>query len=106
VLEIVWLADLLTSRQQQPQPGSANSSSSTSVLSLVPGSVLSDAAAWLTFVIQQGQSEQLAAVPIGESCYQIKICIFVTCLITGRLSSWLQCQSVGDDSYVDAINIT
>jgi hypothetical protein len=68
VLEIVWLADLLTSKQQQQQqqqPGSANGSSSSSVLSLVPGSVLSDAAAWLTFVIQQGQSEQLAAVPIG-----------------------------------------
>jgi hypothetical protein len=63
VLEIVWLADLLTSKQQQ-QPGS----SSSSVLSLVPESVLSDAAAWLTFVIQQGQSEQLAAVPIGERC--------------------------------------
>jgi hypothetical protein len=65
VLEIVWLADLLTSKQQQQQqPGNTNSSSS-SVLALVPGSVLADAAAWLTFVIQQGQSEQLAAVPIG-----------------------------------------
>ncbi|KAF6265753.1 ubiquitin elongating factor core-domain-containing protein [Scenedesmus sp. NREL 46B-D3] len=70
VLEIVWLADMLSSKQQllqqqQQLGGVNNSSSSSSVLSLVPESVLSDAAAWLTFVIQQGQSEQLAAVPIG-----------------------------------------
>lgn len=58
VLEIVWLADLLLTAK-------SSSSSSSGVLGSVPESVLADAASWLTFVIQQGQSEQLAAVPIG-----------------------------------------
>lgn len=64
VLEIVWLADLLR-QQQQPQPG-GNSSSGSSVFSHIPESVLSDAASWLTFVIQMREAEQLAAVDIGR----------------------------------------
>jgi hypothetical protein len=60
----VWLADLL--RQQQQQPGGGSSSSSSSVFSHIPESVLSDAASWLTFVIQMREAEQLAAVDIGE----------------------------------------
>eukprot|EP00878_Enallax_costatus_P005871 GHUV01006159.1.p1 GENE.GHUV01006159.1~~GHUV01006159.1.p1 ORF type:complete len:513 (+),score=160.68 GHUV01006159.1:14-1552(+) len=60
VLEIVWLANLLNSSSS-----CGSGSSSSSVLGCVPESVLADAASWLTFAIQQGQSEQLAAVPIG-----------------------------------------
>jgi hypothetical protein len=67
VLEIVWLADLLRQQQQQPGGSSGSSgSSSSSVFSVIPESVLSDAASWLTFVIQMREAEQLAAVDIGE----------------------------------------
>jgi hypothetical protein len=69
VLEIVWLAELL--RQQQQQQPAAGSSGS-SVFSSIPESVLSDAASWLTFVIQMREAEQLAAVDIGKwFCYFI-----------------------------------
>lgn len=66
VLEMVWLADLL----QSSSSSSGGSSSSSGLLSCIPESVLSDAASWLTFVIQQGQAEQLAAVPIGKGLYK------------------------------------
>lgn len=70
-VEIMWLADIVGRQQQQQQHVSnAGSSSSSSPLDLVPDSVLADAAAWLTFVIQSGESEQLAAVPIGEGCWE------------------------------------
>lgn len=64
MLEIVWLGDLLQ-QQQQSQPGG---SSSSSVFSHIPESVLSDAASWLTFVIQMREAEQVAgACNIGET---------------------------------------
>lgn len=73
VLEVVWLAELLLNKQQQQ---------SGSVLAAVPESVLADAAAWLTFVIQQGRSEHLAAVPIGgggransSCCRRLRPCL-------------------------------
>jgi hypothetical protein len=64
----MWLADLLTKQQQQqPAAGSSSSSSSSSsVFSSIPESVLSDAAAWLTFVVNQRQAEQVAAAGVGE----------------------------------------
>eukprot|EP00879_Flechtneria_rotunda_P009788 GHRR01010238.1.p1 GENE.GHRR01010238.1~~GHRR01010238.1.p1 ORF type:complete len:402 (+),score=186.96 GHRR01010238.1:50-1207(+) len=66
VLEILWLADLVTSSKQLMQQAGSNSRSTAgSMLACIPESVLGDAAAWLTFVIKQGQAEQLAAVPIG-----------------------------------------
>jgi hypothetical protein len=76
VLEIVWLGDLLQQQQQQQQqqqsqPG--GSSSSSSVFSHIPESVLSDAASWLTFVIQMREAEQVAgACNIGEVTRQQK----------------------------------
>lgn len=81
VLEIVWLADLLN-RQQQQQPSAAGGiNGSSSVLSSVPESVLSDAASWLTFVIQMREAEQLAAVDIGELCCFVCGCV---CVCLGR----------------------
>jgi hypothetical protein len=82
-VEIIWLADIVSQQQQQQHVSNAgssssssssnagsSSSSSSSPLDLVPDSVLADAAAWLAFVIQSGESEQLAAVPIGEGCWE------------------------------------
>ena len=85
VLEIVWLAELLRQQQQQPAAGSNGSS----VFSSIPESVLSDAASWLTFVIQMREAEQLAAVDIGKwFCYLIvTFCLFGCCAVEVGQSS-------------------
>ncbi len=75
-----WLSHLITSGQANAAAaaGATQQSAqqpSSGALADVPESVLADAAAWLTFVIQQGQAEQLAAVPIGAAdCYYCCCC--------------------------------
>jgi preprotein translocase subunit SecG len=85
VLEIVWLAELLRQQQQHPAAGSSGGSSGSSVFSSIPESVLSDAASWLTFVIQMREAEQLAAIDIGERLlFTVVIVIVIVILIVSQ----------------------